>query len=131
MKTVALIAPLLLAACGAPAVATYEPYVVDVANPAALFLDKAECRARALAYSAPFDANAIATGAAQGATRNAAGAAIPPFGIVPALGAAGGATSAALSGLGVFNDDQRRAFLICLSHRGERSRAYDVIDPNQ
>lgn len=127
MKRLAIL--LALAGC-APAVATYEPYVGDVVNPAALLLDKAACRGYALAYQAPLDINAIATGAAQGAARNASGAAIPPFGIVPALGAAGGATEAALSGLGVFNNDQRRVFLKCLEHRGLRSGAYSVIDPN-
>lgn len=127
MKPAALFAAIFLSGCAS--VADYRPYVVDVVDPATLARDERECLAAAEAYSAPLSIGAIANGAAQGASNNASGAALNP--LVPVLGAAGGATSVLLSEIGLLNNDQRRVFLLCLSHRGERSRAYDVIDPNQ
>lgn len=123
-----LIPPLFFLLAGCASVKDYLPYVEDVANPSELFKDEVECNRYAVAYKTPFDLEAIATGAAQGGANNASGAAINP--LVPLLGAAGGATSAALSQLGILNNDQRRVFLKCLEHRGERSHAYNVMDPN-
>lgn len=117
---------LLLSGCGFAA--GYQPYVQDIIDPAALASDELACRDYALAYQTPLNLNSILTGAAQGGTKNVASAAINP--IIPVLGAVGGGTSELLSQLGVLNDDQRRVFLRCLEHRGERSRAYNVMDPN-
>ena len=119
---------LLVIVGGCASVDSYSPYVVDISQPDVLIVDEKQCLAAADAYTAPLNLNAVASGAAQGAANNASGAALNP--LVPVLGAAGGATSALLSGLGVLNNDQRRVFLLCLSHRGERSHAYNVVDPN-
>lgn len=120
--------PFVLALAGCSSVASYAPYVGDVVDPAALAADEKDCLVLALAYATPVDLSAIGAAAAKGAANNATGAAVNP--LVPVLGAAGAATSTALSQLGILNDDQRKVFLRCLEHRGERSRAYDVIDPN-
>ena len=122
--------PLILAAllAGCSTVATYKPYVGDVVDQAALTADTEACMGYALGYSTPFDFNSIGTSAAQGVANNAAGAALNP--LVPVLGGAGGGTSALLSQLGVLNNDQRRVLLLCLAHRGLRSGAYNVMDPN-
>lgn len=128
-----LSAPLALAAflAGCGSVATYQPYVGDVdpnGGAAALTADEASCLKPALAYVHPLDPGEIASAAAQGGARNASGAALNP--LVPVLGAAGGATSELFSELGILNDDQRKVFLRCLDHRGERSGKYSVMDPN-
>lgn len=126
MKLCVLLLCVFIAGCGG--VSGYEPYVQDIVQPAELIKDEIACRDYALAYATPIDLSAIFTSAAQGGANNASGAAINP--LVPVLGAAGGATSAALSQLGILNNDQKRIFLRCLEHRGERSRAYNVMDPN-
>jgi hypothetical protein len=125
--TRALFLLLLLGGC-AP-LSEYQPYVVDVIDTAALANDKAHCLSVAEAYNPGLDLGTIASSAAQGGASNLAGAAVNPY--VPVLGAAGGATSATLQGLGLLSSAQKRVFLLCLSHLGERSRAYDVVDPNQ
>lgn len=117
---------IILSGCGFAS--GYTPYIQDITDQTVLARDEVACRDYALAYHTPVDLNSILTGAAQGGARNVASAAINP--IIPVLGAAGGATSEILSQLGVLNNDQLRVFLRCLEHRGERSRAYSVMDPN-
>lgn len=121
------IALLLLSGCGG--VAEYNPYIVDISQPQTLVDDKRDCLGYALGYKPGLNGSAISSAAAQGAASNLAGAAVSP--LVPVLGAAGGAGGEFLTEMGLLTTAQRRVFLICLSHRGERSRAYNVIDPNQ
>lgn len=106
----------------------FQPFVTDVTDQAALQSDERECLAIAQTYRAPLGLGSIGTAALEGGGNNLAGAAVNP--LVPALGAAGGASSALLTGLDLMSSGQRRAFLLCLDHRGERSHAYSVIDPS-
>lgn len=126
MRFAAVALAFILSGCGFAS--GYQPYIQDITDHAALAEDEIACRDYALAYHTPIDLNSILTSAAQGGARNASGAALNP--LVPILGAAGGATSEVLSQLGVLNNDQLRVFLRCLEHRGERSHAYNVMDPN-
>ena len=105
------------------------PYVIDITDQSALDQDKIDCEGAALGYKAPLSATQIGASAAKGAANNAAGAAVNP--LVPVLGAAGAATSTTLDELGVLNTKQRRVYLLCLAHRGAKSGAYNVIDPDQ
>lgn len=127
MRPLAFALILVLAACGD--ISTYQPYVQDINDPAALAKDEGDCLKHAQVYSVQFDFEGIGTAGLKGMAENAPGGAVDP--LVPALGGIGGATSALLDSLGVLSDKQRRVFLICLHDRGERSRAYDVMDPNQ
>lgn len=127
MRRFALAFLVLLAGCAD--LAQYKPYVTDVSDPALLASDEADCLARATAYKTPLSSRSIFSAAGQGASINAAAGAISPLG--PLLGGAGYATAELLSELGLLSTAQRKVFLICLAHRGERSRAYDVLDPNQ
>lgn len=106
----------------------YEPYVKDVVSPSVFAHDEGDCLKYAQGYSEKFNAASIGTAAAKGAASNAVGAVVNPW--VPVLGAAGSASVALLDSVGVLTDKQRIVFLKCLDHRGERSRAYMVIDPN-
>lgn len=116
---------LLLIGCST--VADYRPFVGDVVDPAALRRDEGECLVMAKSYSAPLSLGGIGTAAVEGGGNNLAGAAVNP--LVPVLGAAGGASAALFAGLDLLSAGQRRVFLRCLDHRGERSHAYSVIDP--
>lgn len=107
----------------------YHPYVGDIENQAILDKDEADCASYAKAYSTPLDVDAISSAAVQGGARNASGAALNA--LVPVLGAAGGASSELLSEVGLLNDDKRKVFLRCLDHRGVKSGAYNVMDPNE
>ena len=127
MTRVAILAVALLAGCSS--VADYRPYVQDVVDPATLVSDERDCLKHAQDYSTPLDLQSIGAAGLKGVAGNAAGGAVNP--LVPALGGLGGASVALLDSLGVLSDQQRRVFLICLHDRGERSRAYDVMDPNQ
>lgn len=117
----------LLSGCGG--LSTFVPYVQDVTDPAVLVSDTAACRAHALDYETPLDLEVIGTASLKGAAGNAAGGAVNP--LVPVLGGLGGASVALLDSLNVLSENQQRVFLICLHDRGERSRAYDVMDPRQ
>ena len=127
MRILLALPVILLAGCNT--VASYQPYITDIKDPGRLAADKVDCLGRAQGYTTPMSASAIGTASAQGAAGNLAGAAINP--LVPVLGAAGGAGSELFKQLGVLNNDQRRVLLLCLAHRGLRSGAYDVLDPNQ
>ena len=124
---VALLVLIWLSGC--VGVAQYQPYIKDIKDPVALAKDQGVCLGYAQAYKPVLSASAIATAGVQGGAGNLAGAAINP--LVPVLGAVGGAGSELLSQIGILNNDQRRVFLLCLAHRGLRSGAYDVLDPNQ
>lgn len=94
----------------------------------ALETDKAACLIRAQAYKPPTDLGSFATAAGVGAGDNLAGAAINL--LVPALGAAGGVAVAGMKALGLNSSDKIRVYLRCLSNRGIRSGAYEMLDPN-
>jgi hypothetical protein len=127
MRKFILILPLRLCGCAGQLI-NYQPYVTDVADPRQLIKDEGECLSAAKGYTESFDLANVGTQALSGAAGNAAGAAVDP--LVPVLGAAGGASQALLGSVGLLGDKQRRSFLKCLEHRGERSHAYNVIDPN-
>lgn len=127
MRTlIASLAVVVLVGCASPI--ELAPYIQDITDPVALARDKKECGNFALAFHEPLSASRIGTSAAKGAASNAAGAAVSPF--VPVLGAAGGALTTTLDEIGVLNGKQRRVYLRCLDHRGERSHAYMVVDPD-
>jgi hypothetical protein len=120
-----------LSGCGGEAllgsVATYQPYVQDITDQSVLTKDMADCRAHALAFNEPLSVTGIAVAGTKGVSSNAAGAAVNP--VVPLLGGVGAAGTELMNELNVLGDRQKRVFLICLHDRGERSRAYDVLDP--
>ena len=122
----AILAALLLAGCSS--IANFHPYVQDVKDPAALAADEKDCLGYAQGYTTPLDLQGIGEAGVKGIANNAAEGVLNP--LVPVAGGLGGASVALLNNLGVLNGDQRRVFLICLHDRGERSRAYAVIDPN-
>lgn len=116
---------------GCASVENYQPYITDATTPAdqaQLAKDRIDCLARAKGYVAPTDIPSFGTAAAVGAGNNMAGAAINP--LVPALGAIGGIGVAAMKAIGLNGADQVRVYLRCLEHRGLRSGAYDMLDPN-
>lgn len=127
MRWTMILACLVLAGC--VSVADYQPAVTDITDQAVLTRDEAVCRSVALGYEPGLDIGNITSQAVQGGASNLAGAAVNAW--VPVLGAAGGASSAALNGFGVLKTDQRKVFLKCLDHRGVKSGAYSVIDPNE
>lgn len=121
-------AALCLLLTGCVDVTTYQSYITDVTDPVALAADKAACISRALSYQAPTDLGSFATAAGVGGGNNLAGAAINP--LVPALGAVGGLGVAGMKAVGLNSADQVRVYLRCLEHRGTKSGAYDMLDPN-
>src|SRR5580692_4439048 len=96
---VPLIAVMCLILTGCVSVSTYQPYITDVTDPAALASDKAACLSYAKAYKPPTDLGSYAAAAGVGGGNNLAGAAINP--LVPALGAAGGVAVAAMKAVGL------------------------------
>lgn len=122
---------LLLCAC-AQDLASYQPLVMDVAGEAGqarLKADEADCLAFAAAHPTPFDFGSVARAGAQGLVSDATAAVVPPY-WYPLASGAGRAGAQALAGLGVLDLAQRVIYLKCLDHRGLRSGAYSVVDPN-
>lgn len=125
-KFLAICAALALAGCAG--LSSYKPFVIDITDAGALTKDQNDCLAIAQTYRSPISIGSIGTAAVEGGGNNLAGGALNP--LVPALGAAGGASAELLKDIDLLGSQQRRVFLLCLDHRGERSHAYSVVDPN-
>ncbi len=106
----------------------FKPLVIDVTDQSALDRDSRQCLQVAEGYKPGLDVGQIASATAQGASGNLANAVINP--LVPAFGAAGGAATATLQGFGLLDASQKRVLLRCLEHRGMKSGAYNLVDPN-
>lgn len=119
---------LFLSGCGVLGPPVLDAYVPVVSDAGALERDKGECRKYALAYREPFSLGRVGTAAVRGAGQNAAEAPINP--VIPLAGAVGSAGVATLDSLGILSDKQKRVFLRCLTNRGNKSGAYEVMDPN-
>lgn len=107
---------------------TFDAYVPIVNDPAILAAYKVTCQKIAEGYREPFSFGRIGTAAVRGAGSNAGAGAINP--LIPLAGAAGAAGSMALDAAGILSDKQRRVFVRCLTARGEKSGAFEVMDPN-
>lgn len=123
-----------LAACclalilsGCAGVSSYEPYVTDVTDPAALARDKAACLAVAMAYRPGVDLQAIGSAGAESAMGNAAEALASP--LAPIISGAGASGSETLNQLGLLSGNKIKVYLRCLNNRGLRSGSYSVVDP--
>jgi uncharacterized membrane protein len=123
MRAGVILLGLFLSAC-----APYSPYAVEISDQTLFTADLKTCQTYAASYRAGFSLGGIASAAAEGAANNAPAAAVNP--LVPVLGALGGATSATISGLDLMDSSQRKIVARCMTLKGERSRAYLVIDPN-
>ena len=122
-RIVALCLPFFLAACAD----LTPPFAIDIKDQAAYDADLKDCTAAAKAYHKSLSLGAVASGAVIGGAQNAAGAAVNP--LVPAIGALGGATTAAVSGIDALGLNQQKVLNLCMDRRGERSRAYLVLEP--
>lgn len=128
----AAIAALALSGCAEifdsnAALESYEPFAL-VRDRGAYLTDLNTCRAKTRDWHHRLSARSIAMQGARGGASNAAGAALNP--LVPALGALGSATDETLRGLGATSAEKIIILSKCMRALGQRSGAYDVIDPN-
>jgi hypothetical protein len=122
----AVLLPLLCAACASP---TEAPYAVEIQDRNAFTADLAACTTYAENYHPGFDASAVGEAALKGAASNASGAAVNV--LVPALGGLGAATTETLNRLDIFTGAKRAVFVRCMSLKTQRDGSALVLEPNQ
>jgi hypothetical protein len=105
------------------------PYAVQVTDPVQFAADVTFCTTAAQGAPSRFSLGNIATGAIRGGAANAPAAAASP--LVPAIGAAAGATSSLMDALDVANAHSRAVFIECLDKKTERDRSALVLEPSQ
>lgn len=108
--------------------AAYFPQAIEITDSEAYASDVAFCQSAAAAYKPSLDMSSVGYGAISGAAQNATGAAVSP--LVPAIGAAGGATSALSSGLDLMGQARINVAKHCLLERTHRDRSAIVADPD-
>lgn len=133
MTRAAVCLALALSACGTfidpdMQVQNFAPYAMLITEPAQYEHDRETCVTVAMAYQHPLSVTGVGIATVQGAASNAGGAAINP--LVAASGAAGGATNEVLNGLGLTTADRMKIVAKCMTHLGDESKAYVIVDPN-
>jgi hypothetical protein len=131
MRLTVLALPLFLAGCVIfPSPDTYEPLTAEVTDAAQYEVDLASCHAVAHNYKPGLNGGAVARAAISGAANNTAYAVLPPIGLVPLAGAAGGAVGASFTGLGINGEKTIKVLVKCLEERTRRDKSAIVVDPN-
>ena len=131
MKHAILALCLVLGGCATifPSAATYQPVIVETTDAAQQAKDFSTCHKVADNYRPGVSVGSIAQSTVTGATNNAAYGVINP--LVPVAGAAGGAASAAITGLGVTGQGSIKILVICLREKSHRDHAFIISDPNE
>lgn len=126
MKAILLLILLVgLAACAAE----ISPYAVEITDRAQYAADLKACQGYVQEYPKHFSVGAVGAGIVEGAAQSAAAGAINP--IIPAIGALGGGVQAGMEGLNLSSENGQKMVALCMAKKGERSRAYLVMDPNE
>ena len=121
---------LALVGCGTifPNSTTYIPVTIRVDDQAQYAKDLAECHAVADGYSPGFNTGTVAQATFSGAASNAAYGVINP--LVPAAGAAGGAATSIMAGVGITGQDSITILAKCASEETRRDHSAIVADPH-
>lgn len=131
-KIIAAFLPLLLAGCAGlfSSISTYDPEstgsVTKITNRPQYVADLAECKIAAVNYREPISAGSIISGAGIGAAQNSPAAFVGGPGVV-AVGAAGGATSAALNGFDILDTDKMIVLGNCLREDSHDDKSFHYI----
>ena len=135
MRKGVFVLPLLLAGCGLtsgeffPSSVSYHAVYARVYNQDQKGKDEKECHALADNYSPGLKTGAIAQAAIEGGSNNLAYAPINVA--VPLAGAAGGAASSALVGIGVNGQQTIKIYMRCLEKLSREDKAFIIADPNE
>lgn len=126
----ALLLSFFLGGCGIfPSAADYHPVIPEITDKAQFLKDMAFCHGVADPYKPGLQTSQIAQATVEGATSNAAYGVINP--LVPAAGAAGGAATATIAGLGITGQAGIKILVKCLAKRADRDHAFLIADPNE
>lgn len=129
LKKLLILTSLLLGAC-TNIVSNYVPYTVEITDIDVFNSDLEKCKDYAINYMNSKDAintsDVLAAGS-QAALSNAATAIVSPAAV--GISGLGGASSEALSELGVLSNDGKRIVSLCLRTKGQQSKSYLVLDP--
>ena len=107
----------------------YVPQPIEISNQSQYMSDRKECETYAMEiYKPQFDGASVLAAGAAGAGNNAPGAVVGGP-LVVAIGAAGGATAAAATGLDVFSDARPNVYRNCLIERTHRDHSALMADP--
>lgn len=119
-RVAALLALMPLVGCAVP----YDPVVMDVADPAVLAADRAECTRIADTAGRHFNAATVGSDIVSGAADASDLSAINPLSV--AAGAGQGLLTGLFEWLGLIDDNRHAVFQACLSRRGDQ-HGYGVL----
>lgn len=130
MKYLVLLLP-LLSGCASifPGASTYEMFTIRIDDKVQYEKDLAECHSKIDNYQQPFQTGSVIASTATGATENSAFALSAPAGIVPALGAVGGAMTSLINNAS--GQTTIKMLVRCVVRETLIDHSAVVVDPNE